>query len=191
MVVVVGPILTGPLEGSTDPDLFIAQTEGIVDANIDAKTDDDRIIGRNTSAGGAGIFRSNIDAGGDDDLVIGLATGADGVGIVGGLIELGSGNDTLIARGAEAGVQDVDIDGGGGDDRFNIDSGTGFIVGGTGDDELILDGESVEYEIMPIDDLFEIIQITGGPNDNTDLFVEKVELITFDDGSIEVDGFFA
>ena len=183
MVRVVSDILTGPLPGTQDSDIFAGLTSGIVSAEIDAEADADLIIGRNINANGIGINQSLIDAGPDDDQVWGLATGEGSVGIIGGATELGTGDDVLVARGTQAGVIDALIDGGTGNDRFNIQDGTGLIVGGTGEDTLVLSGMSENYSVTPIDDLLEIIQITGGVDGNTDLTVGQVETLIFQDPS--------
>ncbi len=183
MVRVVRDILTGPIEGTQDSDIFAGLTSGIVSAEIDAEADADLILGRNINANGIGINQSLIDAGPDEDQVWGVATAENSVGILGGAIELGGGNDVLVATGTQAGVIDALIDGGPGEDQINVQFGTGVILGGTDEDSLTLSGTSQDYDVMPIDDLLEIVQITGGVDGNTNLLVGQVETFIFQDPS--------
>ncbi len=188
MVRIVSDILSGPIEGTQDSDIFAGLTSGIVSAEIDAEGDDDLILGRNINPNGIGINQSLIDAGPGDDQVWGLATGESSIGIVGGAIELGGGNDVLIATGTQAGIMDALIDGGAGEDRINVQFGTGVILGGLDEDSLTLSGTSQDYDVMAIDDLFEVVQITGGVDGNTNLLVAQVETFVFQDpsGSTEI-----
>ena len=184
MVVVAFDTLTGPLAGTNDDDIFFARTGGIVNADITAEGGNDLIIGRNTNDNGIGINQTQIDAGGGDDEIIALGIGADGIGIVGGTIQLGAGDDVITARGNNVGILDTAIDGGGGDDTFNIEGGTGVIRGGAGDDRLSLPGMMSEYTIIPINDQNNVIEIIGGANGKTNLFVSQVEEIAF----VQTDG---
>ena len=188
MVRIVSDILSGPIEGTQDSDIFAGLTSGIVSAEIDAEGDDDLILGRNINPNGIGINQSLIDAGPGDDQVWGLATGESSIGIVGGAIELGGGNDVLIATGTQAGIMDALIDGGPGEDRINVQFGTGVILGGQDEDSLTLSGTSQDYDVMAIDDLFEVVQITGGVDGNTNLLVGQIETFVFQDpsGSTEI-----
>ena len=197
MVRVVSDILTGPIPGTPDSDVFAGLTSGIVSAEIDGEGGDDLIAGRNINPNGIGINQSLIDAGPDNDQVLGVGTGESSIGIVGGAIELGGGSDFLLASGTQAGIVDALIDGGPGDDGINVQFGTGLILGGTDQDSLTLSGTSQDYEIMAIDELFEFIKITGGVDGNTNLLVGQVETLIFQNpegGSseiIQVDQIFA
>ena len=189
MVRVVSDVITGPIEGTQDSDVFAGLTSGIVSAEIDAEGGDDLIVGRNINPNGIGINQSFIDAGPDNDQVFGVGTGESSIGIVGGAIELGGGNDFLLASGTEAGIVDALIDGGPGEDGINVQFGTGLILGGTDQDSLTLSGTSQDYEIRAIDEFFEFIQITGGVDGNTNLLVGQVETVIFQDpngGSSEI-----
>jgi len=106
---------------------------------------------------------------------------ATAIGIRGGEYDLGNGSDTIIARatgvGTNIGVQDVLINGGKGHDRFDLQSGTGEIIGGKGLDLLMLEGSISDYLFADLD-LSLGVNIQNSHN-NTNLFVSEVEAFQF------------
>ena len=174
------PTVSGPIEGTFDDDFIFGQSGGIVSAEISLLAGNDRVVGRNIFENGIGINQSVVDGGSDNDIIIGLGTGVNGVGIIGGAFDGGGGDDLFIARGDNVGVIDVAMNGGGGDDRFVIERGTGAISGSSGEDTLVLPGMSSDYEIIPIDDLFDVIEVKGA---DTDLFLDQIEVLGFVDSA--------
>ncbi|MDJ0734062.1 MAG: hypothetical protein QNJ47_08280 [Nostocaceae cyanobacterium] len=103
------------------------------------------------------------------------------IGIRGGEYNLGNGDDIIRASatgaGINIGVQDVVIYGGKGNDTFDLQSGTGEVIGGKGDDLLILEGSITDYNFSGLDlNLGVNIQ---NSNNSTDLFVSGVEEFKF------------
>ncbi|MDJ0619631.1 MAG: hypothetical protein QNJ63_23305 [Calothrix sp. MO_192.B10] len=103
------------------------------------------------------------------------------IGIRGGEYDLGNGNDIIRASatgvGINIGVQDVLINGGRGNDTFELQSGTGEVIGGKGNDVLILEGSITDYTFTGLDlNLGVNIQ---NSNNGTDLFVSEVEEFKF------------
>ena len=120
-------------------------------------------------------------------------------GISGYSIDLGADNDFVFARGATAGVQAVMISGEGGDDTFDLHSGTGMVDGGEGDEEedvgdlLILSGDSEDYffeEIFNGSDEDGTITDRATKGGETHLMVDNIERFQFDDGTFEFDDLF-
>jgi hypothetical protein len=97
------PLLEGYLSGTNEGNLFVATSEGIVMASIDAR--------------------------GGNDVVIGKASGIDGIGISGGAINGGSGNDKITSTANSKGISDSKINGNSGADRI---TGRGSGSGSTG-----------------------------------------------------------
>ncbi|MDJ0795390.1 MAG: hypothetical protein QNJ51_00935 [Calothrix sp. MO_167.B12] len=106
---------------------------------------------------------------------------ATAIGIRGGEYDLGNGNDIIRASatgvGINIGVQDVLINGGRGNDTFELQSGTGEVIGGKGNDLLVLEGSITDYTFTALDlNLGVNIQ---NSNNGTDLFVSGVEDFKF------------
>ena len=140
------------------------------------------------SAIGISSFNSGeIRTGDGNDFVAGMATasggGAVSTGILNGKIDLGRGHDTLIARasgtGVNLGVDNVLLDGGGGNDTFDLQNGNGTIIGGSGgQDRLILEGFKDDYAFTELASLSLGVAITNSDN-LTNLTVSEVELFEF------------
>ncbi len=141
--------------------------------------------GSGGSVGGAlGIFDSDIRTGGGNDTVVAAGRATDGLaegGIVDSTIDLGAGDDFVSARGDTQGLSEATILGRGGDDTFDLQSGTGSVDGGGGVDLLILEGDSTAFDFT--DNGGSSGTITGGPDGVTDLAVNRIEDFEFDNGT--------
>ena len=175
---VVEPGLTDDLLGTDEDDIFVATSEGIVMASIDALGGDDEITGN--SAGDA-IDDSTIDGGSGDDVITGNATlsGAE-IAISNSNIDGGSGDDVITGIGENVGISNSTIHGGSGNDIFDLQSGTGTVMGGRDEDLLILEGLKSDYTFTPIEELDLGVNITRAST-STDLAVSEVELFQFKD----------
>lgn len=190
MVSISLPVLGGLLPGTPGDDQYIGTTKGIQSAIIRAEEGNDTVIGINRDPDilTDGISNSFISTGDGDDLVIGIAfpdSEGTNFGISGGVIELGDGNDTLIAGGI-AGVNNVVIDGGAGDDLLNVGSGNGTISGGEGSfDILALDGNFSEFRFFDYD-LSPDVSGSGilVESVDTNLITFGIEIFRFDDGDV-------
>ena len=187
-------------EGGSGTD--VTASAGISGTSIDAGDGANIILGLAEISGsdlieahGSGIRCGgfgNIETGDGEDQVIGIgasqALGGESYGIAGYNVYLGNDDDFVFARGATAGVFDVGMDGGSGDDIFDLHSGTtgsgGEIDGGDDDDLLILSGLKGDFAFSGGGDF---VNITG---DGTDLDVRNVEMFQFDDGTFEFDDLF-
>ncbi len=183
------PLISGPLLGTLDPDTLYAFQAGIKDAQIDTRAGDDTINGTDVNDNGIGIFNSVITGDAGNDTLIGNATGANSVGVVDSILYGGSGNDVIIAIGTSAGIQGAVLAGGPGDDIFSVQSGTGVIVGETGNDTIILSGSRADYTLTPLDEINTVIEITGISN-GTLITTAQLEVLQFDDATIPVDEIF-
>ncbi|MEA5466582.1 hypothetical protein [Leptothoe sp. PORK10 BA2] len=178
----------------------ITDTVAIADALAISEAMDDAVDMRVTVLGDAfatvtgnaiavGIDSSSTVSSGDGaDLILGQAIyrGAIGpevnattIGIRGGSYDLGNGNDIVRAiasgGGINIGVQDVLIDGGEGADTFELQSGTGVVIGGGGDDLLLLEGSKTDYTFTALTSSLGVsIQKNG-----TNLTVSDVESFQF------------
>ncbi|MBV6626096.1 MAG: hypothetical protein KI793_24705 [Rivularia sp. (in: Bacteria)] len=106
---------------------------------------------------------------------------AEAIGIRGGKYDLGNGSDIIRASatgvGLNMGVKDVLIDGGRGSDTFDLQSGTGEVIGGKGNDLLVLEGSMTDYTFTTLD--LKLGVNIQDSNNNTDLFVSGVEEFKF------------
>ena len=184
--------LRGEFGGTTEDDFYQATRGGIANAVFATLVGNDTIIGDNRNDFGVGIRNTSIGTFGegsaieeDDDIITGNATGASSVGMQGVQIATGNGSDTITARGTSLGVEDVLIDGGEGGDIFDLQSGTGTVLGGKGDDRLILEGQSSDYIFQGISTSLLAGEITGIDfvGVRTDLTVVGVENFQFNDGT--------
>ncbi len=190
--------LSGEFGGTTEDDFYQATTGGIANAVFATLGGNDTIIGDNLNDFGVGIQNTSISAFGEgmltdgDNIITGNATGAFSVGMVGVQIATGSGSDTITARGTLFGVEDVSIAGGEGGDIFDLQSGTGTVLGEKGDDRLILEGQSSDYMFQGISTSLLAGEITGidSVGARTDLTVVGVENFQFSDGSFTFDELF-
>ena len=108
-----------------------------------------------------GIIFGDVDMGAGDDQVIaiGASTGTGDAspalngsfGIAEATVRLGDGDDYLKARGADGGIRLAHLDGGKGDDVFDVKDGTGSIDGGEGEDLLRLGGRMSDYTFSSLD----------------------------------------
>ena len=170
----------------------IATKKGIQSAIIRSEGGNDTVIAINRDPDdflADGISDSFINTGDGNDLVVATALPAPGgetnFGISGGAIELGAGNDTLIASGV-AGVNNVFIDGGSGDDLIDVQSGNGTVSGGEGSfDTLALDGNSSEFRFFEYD-LSPDTTASGilVESVDTNLVTFGIEIFRFDDGDV-------
>ena len=183
------PLISGALLGTLDPDTFYAYQAGIKDAQIDTRAGDDTINGTDLNDNGIGIFNSVITGDAGDDTLIGNATGANSVGVIDSILYGGAGDDIIIAIGTSAGIQGAVIAGGTGDDIFSVQSGTGVVVGESGEDRIILSGSRADYTLIPIDEINTVIEITGTSN-GTLITTAQLEVLQFDDATIPVDEVF-
>ncbi len=159
----------------------------------------DLIVGEATSRGiGLAIANAlaNVEAIADDTSEVNTFTAtlananvevnSTSIGIRGGEYDLGNGDDTIRAiatdEGVNIGVQDVLINGGRGADTFDLQSGTGVVIGGKGKDLLVLDGNKTDYTFT---ELTSTLGVTI-QNNNTDLNVSEVESFAFakDSGTV-------
>ncbi|WP_421723253.1 hypothetical protein [Bauldia sp.] len=191
---VIGKVL---VEGGDGSDLGFFR--GIDSANISTGEGSDTVKGKvslsvtgtPTDAHGTGLrgLGRTIDTGDKADKVIGIgadiAIGGESYGIAEYTILLGNGADTVKARGETAGVDNVTIKGQGGDDLFDLHSGTGLIDGGKKEDTLVLSGDSGDFTFT--DNGGTAGNITDGV---TDLDVEKIENFRFDNGLFTFDELF-
>jgi hypothetical protein len=155
------------------------------DATAEASATDAFVLRRRPPRPPIVISRARADAEAVAEAVAEAETTA--IGIEGGVYDLGNGADVVhaVAEGADCniGVLDVVIYGGNGADKFLLQSGTGEVIGGKGEDLLALEGENTDY-------MFEMdgdwLNITGGIQPveciQTDLLVKEVELFQFDNG---------
>ena len=184
-------VLGGLLPGTNGDDQYIGTKKGIQSAIIRSRDGNDTIIGINRDPDdflADGISDSFISAGDGDDLVMGIAfpySGGTNFGISGGAIELGAGNDTLIAGGI-AGVNNVVIDGGPGDDLLDVQSGNGTVSGGEGSSDILaLDGSFSEFRFFEYD-LSPSTTASGilVESVDTNLITFGIEIFRFDDGDV-------
>ena len=152
MVDVIQPVITGELTATEEADLFYGFAGGLQGAAIDLLGGDDRVDGTNIDDLGTGIESSIVFGNDGDDTIIGNATGANSVGIDDSLIRGGAGNDIIIAEGT-AGITGTIIDGDEGDDIIRVKNGVGTVIGGDGNDRLILEGVFADYVFTPLFDL--------------------------------------
>lgn len=164
MVDIQQPVLSGPILGDESADTIVATSDGMIDVILDAQAGDDTITGINVNANGIGIFTSAIDAGAGNDTITGAGAGDNGIGIVDTGVYGGEGDDLFVARGTASGIQGAALVGGAGDDIFDVQRGTGVIVGEVGTDRLILDGSRADYTFLPIDEINTVIQVEGISN---------------------------
>lgn len=139
-----------------------------------------------------GIALVEIFTGGGTDTVFATATataGNDsaaltGIGIQDARIHLGGGSDLLQARGTTSGIRDVELIGGRGADFFDVQSGTGFINGGSGIDNLTLAGnlDEFEFEVINRQTIRVIDLATAG--EETDIVTKRVDVFSFDDADL-------
>jgi hypothetical protein len=161
---------------------------------ISTGSGDDLIIGEATANGvaeaianaTADVFTfsdetSSIDSDVFTNLLSQTEVRATAIGIRGGQYNLGKGSDTVIARatgvGVNIGVQDVLIHGGKGHDTFDLQNGTGEIMGGKGRDLLLLEGSLSDYTFTPLDASLGVT-IQNSLN-HTNLLVSEVEEFQF------------
>ena len=145
---------------------------------------------------GVGIIFGAVDMGEGNDQVIAIGasagTGAESpslsgsFGIADAEVLLGDGDDYLKARGADGGIRHAFLDGGSGNDEFDIKNGIGTIDGGDGEDVLRLGGKMTDYTFSKLDG--ELDLITDGTT--TDLEVQNVEFFAFNDGIYTADELF-
>ncbi len=171
---------------------------------IIAGAGDDTVIGI-----GAGLRGDEGTSEGIDRMEILLGAGNDFVFARGGLDEdaegvMGYVPDSVTAvtddyepeyEDVSRGVKDVRIEGGRGDDIFDLHSGTGYVNGGKDVDLLILDGESTDYSFFEFGELEGLIVDDVKPTkiyegEMTELNVAKIELFQFDDGTFTFDQLF-
>ncbi|UOM35923.1 hypothetical protein [Acuticoccus sp. I52.16.1] len=167
-----------------------------VDASGEANPD---ALGGAEPSHASGIVDSTIDTGSERDVVLagGIVDpgnpGSTGVAVIRSDIDLGSGNDLIVARGTTGGLFDERtgeggtfehaLEGGSGNDVFDIQNGSGFIDGGSeaglfGGDTLILYGSAEDYGYA-YDAESGILNIVNGAE--TDLDVTDVEWFEFSD----------
>ena len=172
--------------GTDENDLALATQDGIRDSGFITKGGNDTIIGINSNENGVGILDSAIISGDDNDNLIGTALAEGGIGIVGGAIDLGFGNDELTARGGAFGIEDVLIDAGPGNDTIDVGSGTGLISGGQDTDTIILEENSDQYNLLPLDELNRTFRIEGKTEltSGTNIIADQFEVFQFADLSI-------
>lgn len=156
----------------------------------------DLIVGEATSRGiGLAIANAlaNVEAIADDTSEVNTFTAtlananvevnSTSIGIRGGEYDLGNGDDTIRAiatgEGVNIGVQDVLINAGRGADTFDLQSGTGVVIGGKGKDLLVLEGNKTDYTFT---ELTSTLGVTI-QNNNTDLNVSEVESFAFAEDS--------
>ena len=85
-------------------------------------------------------------------------------------------------------MKDVDIQGGLGDDVFDLHSGTGLVDGGDDEDLLILSQDSDDYNFEKTGASTGTITDAGGGV--TDLDVANIEEFKFDNGTFSFDDLF-
>lgn len=164
---------TGLISTGSGNDLIVgeATANGIAEALANAAVD---VV---TQADGTGSLESFIFT----NLLSTTEINATAIGIRGGHYDLGHGADTLIARaqgvGVNIGVQDVLINGGKGDDIFDLQSGTGEVIGGKGRDVLKLEGHLADYSFTALD-MSLGVNIQNSLN-HTHLLVSEVEQFQF------------
>ena len=154
-----------------------------------------------------GIEAAHIHMGDGNDRLIGKATAkglnptddVKAIGLKDVEIDLGAGNDrvTAIAKGngIKLGVYNTTINGGGGDDVFDIQSGQGTIKGGNDLDTLMLEGNFEDYNFAEISNLelgVNITKVNSSTLYSTDLDVSEVERFRFSgqSGFLEYDELF-
>ncbi len=184
--------LTGIIAGDESADTIIATTDGMVDVTLDAQAGDDIITGTNINADGVGILSSAIDAGAGNDTITGAGTGDNGIGMVDTGVYGGEGDDLFVASGTNSGIQGTALVGGAGNDIFNVQRGTGVIVGELGTDRLVLEGSRADYTFTPIDEIETVIRVDGVSN-GTAIITAQLEQFQFaaePDIIVPVDEFF-
>ncbi len=148
-----------------------ATANGIAEAVANASAD---VL---THSDGTGLIDSSVFT----DLLSTTDIRATAIGIRGGVYDLGKGDDRIIARaagvGVNIGVQDVLINGGKGRDIFDLQSGSGAVIGGKDQDLLILEGSKADYTFIEL-------EVSLGVNilnrsNNTNLLVSEVEKFKF------------
>ncbi len=180
------PQLTGPFVGTDQDDSYEATSQGIVQASFNTQAGNDTIIGNSANiAGGTAILNTSISTGDDDDTITATATGSNSIGMDNVTLQAGMGNDVITARGTLLGVQDVSIDGGAGNDRFDLKNGTGQVIGGDGNDTLTLFGVSSDYTFSGENGSGNITGANG-----TDLTIDGIESFQFSEGVFTYDELF-
>ena len=188
--------LSGEFLGTTEDDFYQATTDGIANASFATRSGDDTIIGDNLNDFGVGILNTTIlTSGGDDigndgdNIITANATGDFSKGMVGVQITTGAGNDTITAGGTLLGVENIIISALGGNDTFDLQNGTGRVLGGDGTDLLILDGQKSDYAFIGLNSDLAWGEIVGS-GVGTDLTVLGVENFQFSDGTFAFDNLF-